>query len=96
MQEEFDENVKIALILRTIRGMLGMSQTKFAEFIGQPKSTIARAESLILPLKVDLYFKILKSMKDQGIEIDAFADEPTFKLSKGFMLVEEKKLKNGQ
>ena len=85
MQEQFDENVKIAVILRTIRGILGMSQTKFAEFLGQPKSTISRAESLVLPMKADVYFKILKLMKEQGIEIDVMTDEPTFKLTEKFM-----------
>jgi transcriptional regulator with XRE-family HTH domain len=92
VQDKYDENVKIAVILRTIRGILGLSQTRFAEYLGQPKSTIARAESLVLPMKVDLYFKILKAMKEQGIEIDAMSDEPTFKLTEKFMVDVGKKL----
>ncbi len=93
MQEKYDENLKIAVILRTIRGILGMSQTKFAEYMGLPKSTVARAESLILPMKVDVYFKILKKLKEQGIEVDPFSEEPTFKITKQFLEAEQEQVK---
>lgn len=91
MQESFNENLKIALILRTIRGTLGLSQTKFAEFMNLPKSTITRAENLELPLKVDVYFRILSVAKEMGLELDALAEEPVIKLTKTFIEKEKEK-----
>jgi len=84
------ENIKFSIILRTLRGVLGVSQTKFAELLDVPKSTLARAENLKYPLKTDTLMKILKFAEEAGIEIDFLKDEPTFKVSDKFIENEKK------
>lgn len=85
MQEKVWDNLKIAIVLRSIRGMLGMSQAEFAQWVDVPRSTITRAESLRLPLKVNVLFKIIRMVEEKGIVLDMLADEPTFKLTTRFM-----------
>jgi DNA-binding XRE family transcriptional regulator len=85
LQESLDRNLKVALVVRAVRGCLGMSQTKFAEFIGVAKSTIARAETLEVPLKVDVYFRVLEAAQKMGLELDAMSAEPTIKLTTDFI-----------
>lgn len=70
MQIEQSENLKIAVVLRTGRAILGMNQQELADLLGIAKSTVARAETMELPLKAETYFKVLKLFKDRGLEID--------------------------
>lgn len=85
MQEKVWDNLKIAIVLRSIRGILGMSQAEFAQWVDVPRSTITRAESLRLPLKVNVLFKIIRMVEEKGVVLDMLADEPTFKLTTRFM-----------
>lgn len=39
---------------------MGISQADFAELLGIAKSTLARAETVVAPLKTDSYLKALK------------------------------------
>jgi transcriptional regulator with XRE-family HTH domain len=70
---------------------MGMSQSKFAEFVGQPKATIARSENMAVPIRVGVYFKILNQLKERGIEVDTLSDEPTFTLTEHYIETEKKK-----
>lgn len=85
MQEKVLDNLKIAIVLRSIRGILGMSQAEFAQWLDVPRSTITRAESLRLPLKVNTLFKIIRMVEEKGVVLDMLADEPTFKLTTRFI-----------
>ena len=85
MQDKVWDNLKIAIVLRSIRGILGMSQAEFAQWVDVPRSTITRAESLRLPLKVNVLFKIIRMVEEKGVVLDMLADEPTFKLTTRFM-----------
>lgn len=91
-----NERLKISIALRSIRGILGLSQTGFAELIDVPRSTITRAESLRLPLKEDVLFKIIRMVEEKGIVLDILTDEPTFKLTTRFMENEYAKLLKDQ
>lgn len=69
------ENAKIAIILRVGRAALGISQADFAELLGIAKSTLARAETVVAPLKTDSYLKALKFFKEGGVQIDMLASD---------------------
>jgi len=64
------ENLKIAVVLRTGRAAIGMNQQEFADALGVAKSTVARAETLEMPIKAETYFKALRIFKEHGLEID--------------------------
>lgn len=91
-----NERLKISIALRSIRGILGLSQAGLAEIIDVPRSTITRAESLRLPLKEDVLFKIIRMVEEKGIVLDILTDEPTFKLTTRFMENEYAKLLKDQ
>lgn len=91
-----NERLKISIVLRSIRGILGLSQAGLAEIIDVPRSTITRAESLRLPLKEDVLFKIIRMVEEKGIVLDILTDEPTFKLTTRFMENEYAKLLKDQ
>lgn len=79
------DDLKVSLVLRSIRGILGMSQLDLAEWIDVPRSTITRAESLRLPLKSNVLLKIVRMVEERGVVFDLLADEPTFKLTTRFI-----------
>jgi len=85
MQVAVKENLKIAIMLRTLRGALDMTQAQLADLLGVPKATINRAESLRLPLKVNVFFELTKKMQEAGLEFDALTDEPTIKITTKFL-----------
>jgi DNA-binding XRE family transcriptional regulator len=92
MQEKVWDNLKIAILLRSLRGVLGMSQADFAQWIDVPRSTVTRAESLRLPLRTFILFKIIRMVEEKGIEVDVMSDEPAFKITKKFMESEYQKV----
>lgn len=47
-------NLDAAVIVRDMRDDLGMSQKKFAKYVGKPQSTIARIESGSMNVSVGL------------------------------------------
>lgn len=94
MQEKIYDNMKIALILRSLRGVLGMSQTEFAQWIDVPRSTITRAENLRLPLKVSVFLQIVRMVEERGIIINPLSEEPNIQLTKTFIDAEYEKLKS--
>jgi DNA-binding XRE family transcriptional regulator len=91
-----NERLKISIVLKSIRGILGLSQAGLAELVDVPRSTITRAESLRLPLKVDVLSKIICVVEEKGIVFDMLSDEPTFKLTTHFMENEYAKLPKDQ
>ncbi len=71
MQEKDRENIKIAVVLRTGRAAIGMNQQELSDKLGVAKSTVARAETLEMPIKADLYFKALRIFSEHGVKIDS-------------------------
>jgi predicted transcriptional regulator len=77
--------MKTAILLRSLRGVLGMTQLEFAHWVDVPRVTITRAESLRLPIKAPVFFKIVDMAKEKGIEVDIMSENPTFKISKKYI-----------
>lgn len=89
MQEDFDENLKIAVFLRTVRGILGCSQREFAEMLKLPLSTITRVEVTDMSIRYADHKKIMQALPELGIHCDPDRipmhfelGEPVFKLAK--------------
>jgi transcriptional regulator with XRE-family HTH domain len=70
-----NENLKIAVVLRTGRAAIGMNQQEFSEALGIAKSTLARAETLEMPMRAETYFRALKIFKEHGVEVDPIYSE---------------------
>jgi DNA-binding XRE family transcriptional regulator len=85
MNDNHEHNVKIAVILKVLRGALYMTQLEFAHWIDVPRVTITRAESLRLPLKVIILLRINRLVKETGLEIDLMAEEPVLKITEKFL-----------
>ena len=68
-----DDNTqtRIALVMRSVRSALGYNQVQFAELIGSSKPTIARIETLEMPMKDDLYARMVERLEEFGIKIDS-------------------------
>ncbi|MBU6993424.1 helix-turn-helix transcriptional regulator [Ferrovum myxofaciens] len=80
--EMTDENVKVAVAMRTARAALGINQQELADDLGVAKSTIARIETMEMQPKVDLYLKALKYFKEAGIDVDSiYSDNITVNIS---------------
>jgi len=62
---------RIALVMRSVRSALGYNQVQFAELIGSSKPTIARIETLEMPMKDELYARMVERLEEFGIKIDA-------------------------
>jgi DNA-binding XRE family transcriptional regulator len=92
MQEKVLYNLKVAILLRSLRGVLGMTQLEFAHWIDVPRVTITRAESLRLPLKAPVLFKIVRMTEEKGIYVDVMSEEPTFKITNKFIESEYQKV----
>jgi predicted transcriptional regulator len=89
MQEEFDENLKIAVFLRTVRGILGCSQREFAEMLKLPLSTITRVEVMDMSIRYADHKKIMQALPELGIQCDPDRipmrfelQDPIFRLAK--------------
>ena len=77
------ENIKIAVVLRAGRAIIGMTQEELAQLLGIAKSTLARAETIAAPVKADIYFKALRIFKQKGVEIDPiYTDNIDIKVTK--------------
>src|SRR5690606_5745176 len=62
---------RIGLVMRSVRSALGYNQVQFAALIGSSKPTIARIETLEMPMKDDLYARIVERLEEFGIKIDS-------------------------
>ena len=65
---------RIALIMRSVRSALGYNQIQFAELIGSSKPTIARIETLEMPMKDELYSRMVERLEEFGVGIDSAQD----------------------
>ena len=65
---------RIALVMRSVRSALGYNQIQFAELIGSSKPTIARIETLEMPMKDELYARMVERLEELGINIDSSQD----------------------
>lgn len=69
-----DDNIhahlKIAVAMRAVRGALGLSQSDLAELIGVSKPTVARIETLEVPMRFDAYANMMKNLKKIGVNVD--------------------------
>lgn len=61
--------VRIALVMRSVRSAIGYNQIQFAELIGSSKPTIARIETLEMPMKDELYTRMIERLEEFGIKI---------------------------
>lgn len=87
------ENLKIAIVLRTGRVAIGMNQQEFADALGVAKSTVARAETLEMPIKAETYFKALRIFKQNGLEVDPIYSEGIdIKITPEALAIAQKKL----
>lgn len=64
----------IALVMRSVRSAIGYNQIQFAELIGSSKPTIARIETLEMPMKDKLYARMVERLEELGIKIDSNLD----------------------
>lgn len=71
---ENKKQVRIALIMRSVRTAIGYNQIQFAELIGSSKPTIARIETLEMPMKDELYTRMVERLEEFGIKIDSAQD----------------------
>ncbi|MEZ2623733.1 helix-turn-helix domain-containing protein [Paenalcaligenes hominis] len=65
---------RIALVIRSVRSALGYNQIQFAELIGSSKPTIARIETLEMPMKDEIYTRMVERLEEFGVEIDSNLD----------------------
>ena len=84
MQEKYDDNFKVAVLLRTFRGLVGMSQKEFAEWLGLPVSTITRTESMESQIKLSDYHKVLEKMNGIGVIGNFHTPSPVIELEDSF------------
>jgi predicted transcriptional regulator len=81
MQDKFDDDLKIAVFLRTIRGILGCSQRDFGQLIGLPLSTITRVEIMQMSIRYSDLKKVLQALPELGIECDPDSVPMSFTLN---------------
>lgn len=65
---------RIALVMRSVRSALGYNQIQFAELIGSSKPTVARIETLEMPMKGELYSRMVERLDEFGIKIESNLD----------------------
>ncbi|WP_454005448.1 hypothetical protein [Alcaligenes sp. Marseille-Q7550] len=71
---EKKKQVRIALVMRSVRSAIGYNQVQFAELIGSAKPTIARSETLEMPMNGELYTRMVEQLEELGIKIDSDQD----------------------
>lgn len=81
------EHVRVSVALKMVRGALGLSQTKFADWVGTSKSTIARIERGTLPITWSLLNTIVQKANDYGI-IVTMGDIPRVELTQEYMNIQ--------
>lgn len=60
--------------MRSVRSAIGYNQIQFAELIGSSKPTIARIETLEMPMKDELYTRMIERLDELGIKIGSNLD----------------------
>jgi DNA-binding XRE family transcriptional regulator len=66
---------KVAFGLRLARASLGMSQADFGALLGVSKPTIVRLETMGSPIKLAFYSKMVKTLSEMGVCVDAVSHE---------------------
>ena len=74
-KENIDESKKAAIAIKAARTSAGLNQVEFASLIGVSKPTLARIETLEMPIKLEVYFSAVRELKKLGIEMDATSNE---------------------
>lgn len=88
-----DENVRIAVAMRTVRAALGMNQQEFAVLLGIAKSTVARVETLELSLKADAHLRMMRIASDLGVQLDTmYSDDIVIRIKPEALLEAQKRL----
>jgi len=94
MQEDFDENLKTAVFLRAVRGILGCSQREFAEMLKLPLSTITRVEVMEMSIRYADHKKIMQVLPELGIECDPDRIPMHFQLNEPVFKLAQKQIEN--
>ena len=68
-------HLKIAVAMRAVRGALGINQAEFAKLIGVSKPTVARVETLEVPMRLDAYSNMLQKLREMGVKVDTLYTE---------------------
>lgn len=69
------EIVKIAIMLRSGRAILGLTQQELADKLGVQKSLLARVEKTDIEPKANILIDALSYFKDAGLSINLVDDE---------------------
>jgi len=72
---DIDESKKAAIAIKAARTAAGLTQMEFAKMISISKATLARVETLEIPIKLEAYFNAVRELKKLGIVIDAVSEE---------------------
>ncbi|MDY0208308.1 MAG: helix-turn-helix domain-containing protein [Pseudomonas sp.] len=72
---EIEESKKAAIAIKAARTAAGLSQVEFAKMISVSKATLARIETLEMPIRLEVYFNAVRELKKMGIEMDATSGE---------------------
>ncbi|WP_396189665.1 multiprotein-bridging factor 1 family protein [Flavobacterium sp.] len=73
--DDFLDEIKIAVSLRTARTAIGWSQQEFADQMNVAKSTIARIETLEMSAKADFLTKALRLFDEAGVSVNLIQAE---------------------
>lgn len=65
------DNARAALAVKVSRSALGYNQEEFAKCLKTSKPTIARIETLEVPVGFNLYARLVRFMAEKGVYIDA-------------------------
>jgi len=90
-----NENVKIAVALRAARAALGMNQQEFSDALGVAKSTVARAETMEITIKGEIYVRAIRLLRAHGVDVDTIMEnEVVIKVGEKGLQEAEDKLKD--
>lgn len=70
-----NRQIQIAVVMRSVRSAIGYNQIQFAEFIGSSKPTIARIETLELPMNESLYVQMIERLKEIGVTVSVLSNK---------------------
>lgn len=65
------DNARVAQAFKVARAALGYNQEEFANCLDTSKPTIARIETLEMPVSFRLYARLVRFMAEKGVYIDA-------------------------
>lgn len=80
MTKDKNDQLRIAMFLRTVRGILNCSQKDFAKLVGVPQSTITRIEICETNMNLDEFIEIEKVVNHFGISFNISQIPFTFEI----------------